>query len=228
MIDITTDTTSEGAVHVVALRAGENRCDLELVTALSDALADLAVAGGPVVLTGEGRYFSTGLDLEWLAGASPEDAGAMFERLFRVMAQLLAFPGVVVAAVNGHAFGAGAVLAAAADHRFMRAERGYLCFPEVDLGLVLSPEMAAVVELRLPPQALHHALLSGHRYTGEQARDVGLVDGVAAGDDLRAAAIAVAREHGAKDPASVGAIKRAQSAAALAVLPDVAPAGARG
>ena len=48
-----------------------------------------------------------------------------------------------VAAINGHAFGAGVFLALACDWRLMRTERGFLNFPELNLGMRLSKAFAA-------------------------------------------------------------------------------------
>ena len=55
-----------------------------------------------------------------------------------------------MAAVNGHAFGAGAVLAIAHDILVMRADRGYWCMPEADLGLPVTGPMYAVLEPSCP------------------------------------------------------------------------------
>lgn len=69
-----------------------------------------------------------------------------------------------VAAVNGHAFAGGAMLAAAHDHRIMREDRGYWCLPEADLGLPLTPTMYATLASHVPRPALADAALTGRRY----------------------------------------------------------------
>ena len=62
-----------------------------------------------------------------------------------LLARMLALPIPTVAAVTGHAFGAGSMLATAHDWRVMRADRGFFCFPEVDIRLPFTPGMAALV-----------------------------------------------------------------------------------
>jgi enoyl-CoA hydratase/carnithine racemase len=131
---------------------------------------------------------------------------------------LLRFPGAVVAAVNGHAFGAGAVIAAAADFRVQRADRGYLCFPEVDLGLSMSDEFDAVLRAKLPTSAVLRGLLTGERFGGEQALALGLVDGVASEAELLPTALDLVRDLVGTVPATVRAIKEQQHKAPLAVL----------
>src|SRR4029077_14416293 len=84
----------------------------------------------------------------------------------RLLGRLVTFPVPTVAAVNGHAFGAGAVLAVAHDFLVMREDRGYWCLPEADLGLPLTPALFAVVAAKLPARGGQEAILTGRRYGG--------------------------------------------------------------
>ena len=205
-------------VRILRMADGENVLNTDFVGALASALDTAADPGGPLVLTGDGKFFCNGLDLGWLGTAPPEEAAQMFRDLHAVLARLLRFPGAVVAAVNGHAFGAGAVLAAAADFRIQRADRGYLCFPEVDLGLSMSDEFDAVLRAKLPTPAVLRGLLTGQRFGGQQSLALGLVDGVASEDGLLPAALDLVRDLVGKAPATVRAIKEQQHKATLAVL----------
>jgi enoyl-CoA hydratase/carnithine racemase len=135
-----------------------------------------------------------------------------------VLASLLRFPGATVAAVNGHAFGAGAILAAAADFRVQRIDRGYWCLPEVDLGMSMSDGFDAVLRAKLPTNAVLQALVTGRRYGGEAALAAGLVDAVADEAALLDAALALVRDLVDKAPGTVAAIKAQQHKAPLAVL----------
>lgn len=205
-------------VRVLRMDAGENRLDLAFTDALGDALDAAGAPGGPLVLTGTGKFFCNGLDVSWLGEAPPEEAAQMFRNLHGVLARLLRFPGATVAAINGHAFGAGAVLAAAADFRVQRSDRGYLCFPEVDLGLSMSDEFDAVLRAKLPGRAVLRGLLTGGRYGGQEAQALGLVDSVAPEEKLLEAAFEFVRDLATKPPATVAAIKAQQHKAPLAVL----------
>src|SRR5688572_29553244 len=145
------DVSEVDGVRVIRMAAGENRLDDACTVALADAIDP---GGTPLVLTGEGKWFCYGLDLDWMGQAGADAATAMMQRLHDVLGRLLAYPGATVAAINGHAFGAGAILAAACDQRVMRADRGFFCLPEVDLGLSMSPEFDAVLQAHLPRPAL--------------------------------------------------------------------------
>jgi enoyl-CoA hydratase/carnithine racemase len=212
------DVTERDGVTVVAMTDGENRLNGPFVDALAAALDKAADPGGPVVLTGAGKFFSNGLDLEWLGSVPPDEAAGMFRALHGVLARLLRFPGATVAAINGHAFGAAAILAAAADYRVQRADRGYFCFPEVDLGLSMSDEFDAVLRAKLPAGSVLDGLLTGRRYGGEAAMAAGFVDAVAAEDVLVDTAVGLVRHLAGKDPATVAAIKAQQHRPAIAVL----------
>jgi enoyl-CoA hydratase/carnithine racemase len=200
------ETEIVDGVHVVRMTAGENRCNGGFVEALAASVAAVEDAGAPLVLTGEGKFFSNGLDLDWIS-AEPDAAGPMFDRLHDVLRRLLTFPAPTVAAVNGHAFGAGAILAAAADQRVMRSDRGYVCFPEVDLGLTMSPPFDAVLRSRYPRRLHLEALVTGRRYGGPEAAAAGLVDEAVPEDELLPAAVARAAAQAGKPPAHVRALK---------------------
>ncbi len=127
-----------------------------------------------MVTTGEGKFFSNGLDLDWM-GQAGDDAGPMLADVQRLLGRLLRFPAVTVAAVNGHAFAAGAMFASAHDYVVMRDDRGYWCLPEVDLGLPLPEAMFAVLAAKLPHAVLHDAILTGRRYDAAAALAAGIV-----------------------------------------------------
>ncbi|HEY3140316.1 MAG TPA: enoyl-CoA hydratase/isomerase family protein [Acidimicrobiales bacterium] len=212
------DVTKLDGVSVLRMTDGENRLNGPFVSVLATALDDAADPGGPVVLTGTGKFFCYGLDLDWLGAAPPDEARQMFRSLYGVLARLLRFPGATVAAVNGHAFGAGAILATAADYRVQRADRGYFCFPEVDLGLSMSDEFDAVLRAKLPTGSVLQGLLTGRRYGGEAAQAAGFVDAVATEEALVDTAVGLLRDLVGKTPATVAAIKAQQHKVPLAIL----------
>ncbi len=100
-----------------------------------------------LVLTGTGKFLSNGLDLDFVMGSSPEESTRFLETLWSVLSRLLVFDCFTVCAVNGHGFGAGLFFAMACDYRIMRTERGYLNFPEVNLGIFLSLSLSFLFAL---------------------------------------------------------------------------------
>jgi enoyl-CoA hydratase/carnithine racemase len=136
-------------------------------------------SGAPVVTIGHDKHFSNGFDLEFLGTLQGDALLGFVERACRLLARILTFPAPTVAAVNGHAFGIGGMLALAHDRRVMRDDRGWFCLPEVDLGLPLHPFMQALVTNRLAAPVAAEAILTGARYDGRAALAAGVVDAVA-------------------------------------------------
>jgi enoyl-CoA hydratase/carnithine racemase len=169
---ITIDT--HGTVAVIRMEGGENRINNDFVDGFLDALDVVEAREGPVALitTGVDKFFSNGLDLEWMAAS---DQGSRFiERVHELFARIQNLNAYTVAAVNGHAFAAGAMLATAHDYVVMRSGRGYWCLPEIDLGLALTPKMFALLSAHLPRATLAEATLTGRRYAAEEALKAGI------------------------------------------------------
>ena len=199
----------DGNVWILRMRDGENRFNAGSVAAINEALDQAGFADGPcaLVTTGAGKFYSNGLDLDWLAAAG-QDAAGFVDDVHRLLGRVTGFPAVTVAAVNGHAFAAGAMLATAHDFVIMREDRGYWCLPEADLGLPLTPAMFAVVTAKLPRRTAHEAIITGRRYDARQAQAAGIVHWIASENELLAAAVKLARELAAKDRAVLAEHKR--------------------
>src|SRR3954454_3936178 len=145
--------TSDGPVWTLDLGDDENRFSPTLLDTVTEQLDELAAADLPAVLvtTGTGKFFSNGLDLDWL-GAHPHEMNDYVARIQGLFTKVLTLPVPTIAAINGHAFGAGAMLAMAHDFRVMREDRGYFCFPEVDIHIPFTPGMAGLIQGKLHPQ----------------------------------------------------------------------------
>lgn len=204
------DLTREGDVFVLHMKDGENRFNRPFLTALNAALDETEGSSGPAALvtTGEGKFYSNGLDLAWLMGDGAKEAKGFVEDVHALFARILTFPMHTVAAANGHVFAGGAMLMVAHDHKVMRSDRGYFCLPEVDLKMPPTPAMNALISARLSPVAAHESLVTGKRYDAQAALAREIVDEVAPEADVLPRAIAVASEYAKKDRRTIGAIKR--------------------
>jgi Delta3-Delta2-enoyl-CoA isomerase len=203
------DLSRDGSVWVLRLTAGENRFSLDLLADLEAALDQVAATDGPcaLVTTGDGKFYSNGLDLDWLLTAGDLAAGYL-PAVYRLLGRVLSFPAITVAAVNGHAFGAGALLATAHDFAVMRADRGFWCMPEADLGLPLSPQLLCVLTAKLPRRSLQEAVMTGRRFGGQDALAAGIVHRVAGADEVVADAVKLAAELAGKNRAVLAEHKR--------------------
>lgn len=199
------DLARQGDVFVLRFDAPENRFRPDNIAAWNTALDRVEAAGNPAALvtTGTGKFYSNGLDLEWLfAKASDTERQSYIPGVLALMARVLTFPTITVAAINGHAFGAGAQLSLAHDYRIMRSERGYWCMPEIDMKAPLHPGMTALIQARVPKQTAHELIVTGTRYAAEAALAKRIVDQVAPQSELLARAIELAAGLASKaDPA---------------------------
>lgn len=199
----------DGPVWVLDLGDDENRLSPANLGALESALARVTDHDGPAALltVGSGRFYSNGLDLEWIA-QHPSELDAHLARVQGVLADLMTLSVPTVAAINGHAFGAGAMLALAHDHRVMRTDRGYVCLPEIDLQVPFADGLARLVTSKLPTPTAFAMMTTGRRYDASTAESAGIVDGTAPVDDLVDAASRVVEPLIGKDRATTAAIKR--------------------
>ena len=213
------DLTKRDEVYVLNLGSDENRFSPDWLTAANAALDEVVLAPAPLVSVGEGKFYSNGLDLEWLMANTGELASYVGD-VQDLLARFLTLPVHTVAAVSGHAFGAGAMLAMAHDWRIMRADRGYFCFPEVDINIPFTPGMAELIQAKLTPQTAISAMTTGYRYPAPEAVAAGLVDDTAAEVDLLAAAVDRLKPLVGKDSGTLGKIKATMFAAADEKLRD--------
>jgi methylglutaconyl-CoA hydratase len=175
----------------------------ELEGHLRTAVADPEVRA--IVLTGNGPAFCAGADLKSRGDAVAPGSGRTnpFVEILKLMWE---GPKPVIAAVNGHAFGGGIGLVAAADIA-IAAEGAKFSFSEVRLGLI--PAIISVVVLQ--KLGVHDAMrlfLTGDRFEAARAQGYGLVHRVVAADALRDAVREEAKAIALGGPNAVAEAKR--------------------
>ncbi|MEZ0352332.1 enoyl-CoA hydratase/isomerase family protein [Mycobacterium sp. pR1184] len=217
---MTVTVQREGSIAILTLGEDENRFSPEWLDTVNSHLTDIENNADALVTVGTGKFYSNGLDLDWLS-ANNSRGDWYIEAVQGLLARVLNFPRPTVAAVNGHAFGAGAMLAIAHDYRVMRSDRGYYCFPEVDIKIPFTKGMAALVQAKLSPQTAVTAMTTGHRFTGPDAQAAGLVDETAPDEELVSAAVRRLQPLLGKDRGTLGAIKTTMYAPVTAALRSV-------
>ncbi len=154
-----TDTESESEPGVF-----ENRLTREFMADFNEALDTVEKAPGAsaLVTTAPGKIFSNGLDLGSLSG-SPSSRIAYLAEFQKLLRRVLLFPVPTVAAINGHAFAGGMLLAMAHDYRVMRKDRGFLCMNEIDMGVALPLGANALLLAKVDHRVLRDVILQGKR-----------------------------------------------------------------
>lgn len=199
--------------------APDNVFSLDFLDELEACLAELEAAEGPAALVtiGAGKFYSNGLDVETAFGEGADTSGYI-DRVHELFARFLELPMSTIAAINGHAFGAGAMLALCHDMRVMRTGRGYWCLPEAARTMPFPEGMNALVTTALPANTARLAMLTSHRFAAEEALTAGIVDAVAEESTLLDAALERATAASALDGANLRGIRSGIHAESLRAL----------
>jgi enoyl-CoA hydratase/carnithine racemase len=208
-----------GSVFVLNLGETENRFNFDSIAHLSSLLDQVDAAPGDkaLVTVADGKFWSNGLDLDWML-ANKIDLIALVTVVQELFARLLEAPYPTVAVIQGHCYAAGAMLALSHDVRFMREDRGFLCFPEVDIKMAFTAGMNALLTAKLSAQTAHQAMVLGRRFTAPEALAAGILDATAGEAELQPNAIAYAETLVGKDAKTIQAIKRALYRSTLDLL----------
>jgi enoyl-CoA hydratase/carnithine racemase len=170
-------------------------------TAMLIALADAPPAAG-IVLTGAGDNFTRGMDVKYVAAlnaAGDRDGGrAAAEAVNRFTAALHRLPCAVVGAINGHAIGAGGIMALACDWVVAASGDYKIGLPEAKAGLPFPAVPQLILDHWLDPVWRRRLALSSMLLGPEAAITAGLADEIAAPDALVTTAITRAQELSAQ------------------------------
>jgi enoyl-CoA hydratase len=172
-----------------SLNAVNGALHTELSTLFADIAADHTVKA--VVLTGAGRAFSAGGDLDWFRSITPEQVDQLFVEARKIIVDLLELPQPIIAAVNGAAAGLGATLALFCDVVYA-SEKARISDPHVRVGVTAGDGGAVIWPWLLGPARAKEYLMTGDAISGVEAERIGLVNHVVAPEDLLAAASAMA------------------------------------
>jgi len=196
------DLQKDGAVYTLTMTAGENRWNTNFVRAFAAALDEVAASEGPaavVITSALEKFFSNGLDLDWVQGTEPGEGGdqkAFTAEFMQLMGRIITYPVPTVSAINGHAFGAGFMLALCTDVRVMRADRGFCCANELAIGMRIPDEELALFRHKLSGSAFFDTVQLARRWSAPEAVAAGFVaealplEDLLAGAQKRAAALA--------------------------------------
>jgi enoyl-CoA hydratase/carnithine racemase len=161
-------------VALVTMNSGDNRFTIHFLEAflkILDEIENQTAATVLVVKSADSKIWSNGIDLDWLQAAvteNPEMGSRFSATIMKLLRRILTYPLITIAAINGHAFAGGAIMACAFDFRFMRTDRGFFCFPEVDIHIPFMPGMDALIKKALPGHLSLEAQLTGKRYTAAE------------------------------------------------------------
>lgn len=209
-------TERDGSIAHVKLNRPDKRNGLDLAMFRELAAAGVELSADPslraVILSGEGKCFSAGLD--WMSFMSaPETGPALLDRPsddVANLAQKVAWvwqevPVPVISAVHGFAFGGGLQIALGADLVYA-AKDAQLCVMEVRYGLIPDMGITQTLLKRVRPDVAKELTLTARRFSAQEALDLGVITKVV--DDPLVAARETAREISNRSPHAVRAAKK--------------------
>lgn len=200
MIEISRDT----GLWVLTLNRPDkaNSVTKAMLTALADAVDAARAAGvAALILTGTGKVFSAGADLEDARAGLATDP--VWERL---SAAIAGFPGLTIAALNGTLAGGSMGMALACDLR-LAVPGAKFFYPVMKLGFLPQPSDPARLVALVGPARAKLILMAGARIEAEEALACGLIDRIVPGDALMETARTLAADVLAAKPGHAAAIK---------------------
>lgn len=183
-------------IAVLRIEHGKaNALDAELLEGLEERLRELeSDRPEAVVLTGTGSIFSAGVDLFRVLDGGAGYLERFLPAIGRGLERLFAFPGPVVAAVNGHAIAGGCILACACDLKVMAEGDGRIGVPELRVGVPFPVAALEILRFAVPAQHLQKLAYVGRTYGPRDALAWGLVDELVPPERLMGRALDAARE----------------------------------
>jgi enoyl-CoA hydratase len=204
------EVTERGAVAILQIAHGKaNALDIELCEAIAarfDALRTAPTTA--VVITGQGRMFSAGVDLLRVGEGGAPYLRRFLPALHRLYETVFFFPKPVVAAVNGHAIAGGCVLACCADRRIAARDAGRIGVTELLVGVPFPPMAFEVMRFATAPQYFPDVIFSGATFPPDEALQRGLLDEVVEANVLLERAVAAAERSAALSPVAFAMTKR--------------------
>lgn len=202
----------EGSVQVVHLARGKANALTapmvdEIVAAVEQAAEEPAIRA-LVLASDSPRVFCGGFDVGDVFAYDRERMTAFFGRFMTLFERIRTLPKPAVAALSGHAFAGGAILALACDVRIM-ADNATIAVNEVDLGVVLPVRMIRAMAATGHPDLMRSMLLGGEVVSSTRALAGGVANETVPAVDVLAVALTRARVLGDKPPHAFAAHKRA-------------------
>lgn len=199
---------NDGVAVLTMTHGKANALDIEFCEVLAARFKELRRSDAKaVVVTGQGKIFSAGVDLKRLSEGGADYVRKFLPALHELYDAAFHHPKPVVAAINGHAIAGGCVLACCADRRIMARESGRIGVTELLVGVPFPALAFEIVRFAVPPRHLPEFTLSGATYMTDVALQRGWIDEIAEPGDLMEDAIAVAHELALLSPAAFAQTK---------------------
>jgi len=197
-----------GRIAVLTMKYGKaNALDIALCNEIVRLFGELRNTAEAIVLTGQGKIFSAGVDLIRATDGGGEYLREFLPLLSKAFDAVFFHPRPVVAALNGHAIAGGCVLACAADRRVMASEPGRIGVTELLAGVPFPAVAFEIMRAAAAPQHFAEIMFGAATYPPNEARERGLIHDIVAPERVVGHAIAAAETLSALSPAAFALTK---------------------
>lgn len=220
MSDLEIETSGDTAVLRLK-REPVNALGPDMLIQMDSTMDELAAAppAGGLVIAGLEKSFCAGIDTKALAGFTPDEKASALGRIDRIMAKLYSLPIPTVAAVQGHAIGAGFIIALACDWKFLALAPGKMGLNQVAVGIKYPPVPINIVMREIPEPHLRRLTLGGALMTAQELAALDVFDAAVTPEDLLEKAVTQAQALAAHPGfATVKAQVRGETALELRAL----------
>ncbi|HEU5402513.1 MAG TPA: enoyl-CoA hydratase/isomerase family protein [Terriglobales bacterium] len=202
--------TDHGPIREIRLnRPPVNALSAEFMVAIRQALEEAHKSGvRAVILSGQPGIFSAGLDLPFLLGLDRPGIERLWRELYALMRDLTASQVPIAAAITGHAPAGGTVIALLCDYRVAAQGEFKLGVNEVQVGIPLPPVIIRALRRQVGPRQAERLAVAGPVISPDEAWKAGLVDELAAPDQVLERALAWCRTLVAIPPQAMLATRR--------------------
>lgn len=154
------------------------------------------------------KTFTTGINLDWLFGASPTDFEAFVKTFDNTLLRLALLNLPTIACITGNCYAGGAIMSCCYDFRFMREDRGRFCFPEVNIKIPFTDVMNDIIDLIPNKHILNDLALTGRAIGGIECKETHVVNQIFPENKLFEQTLAFAKTMAEKDRGTYTKIKQ--------------------
>ncbi len=200
---------NENIATMVLNRPKVNALNEAVVEELEECFQKLADDSNvkAVILTGEGSFFSFGLDVPEFLSYSKDSFIKFLTKFTDLYGYIFTFPKPVVAALNGHTIAGGCMIAIACDYRLMVSGKARISLNELTFGSTVFAGSVEMLRFLIGGRNAESALYTGAMYSAEEAKELGLIHDVVSKEDLRDSAQRIAGDFAKRDSRAFGSMK---------------------
>jgi 3,2-trans-enoyl-CoA isomerase len=208
-MSLTNIHSQDGITTLTLTRGKVNAMNEEMVDHLIETVQKLGKDADTraVVLTGQGSFFSFGLDVPELYNYSPADFTRFLTKFTDMYLRLFEFPKPLLAAINGHAVAGGFMISIPCDYRIMTTGKARISLNEITFGSSVFAGSIEILKCVTGHRNAELFALAGKMYSAEEAKALGLVDEVTPPESVLPRAQSLAAEMAARDAVAYTAIK---------------------